>query len=415
MDQAERHIFMKVLFIHITGAFGGSSRSLTEAVRAFPGDIEAHFLTPRGTVEGFFAKFGKVLAVSGLSQFDNTQYSYYRGFRWLVILREITSLPATYAAIREAHRRWPDIDLIHLNEFTGLLPMWLAKRRYNVPVVVHVRSVARLDRKALRSRFINSILRDNVDAVIAIDETVRRSLPHDLPVEIIHNAFNPKRVVEPDAEVSARIARLRCGALRVGFVGNLLKVKGILDLVEAARIVKRCGGTVEYVIVGDEARPSTSFKARLLHAFGLNQNIKAQIQAKIADYGLENDFHMLGFMSDIAQAYRYFDVLCFPSHFNAPGRPVFEAAFSGVPSIVAVTDPTDDTIIDGVTGMTIPPHMPERLAEAILACAVDRERTKGMGQEAKALAERNFSVERNAAELFHVFQKCVAAARRNHS
>jgi hypothetical protein len=33
-----------------------------------------------------------------------------------------------------------------------------------------------------------------------------------------------------------------------------------------------------------------------------------------------------------------------------------------------------------------------------------------MGQEAKALAERNFSVERNAAELFAVFQRCVAAA-----
>lgn len=400
---------MKVLFIHITGAFGGSSRSLTEAVRAFPGDIDAHFLTPCGTVEGFFGKLGKVLAVSGLSQFDNTQYSYYRGFRWLVLLREIANLPATFSAIREAQRRWPDIDLIHVNEFTGLLPMWLAKRRYGVPVVVHVRSVARLDRKALRSRLVNSVLRDNADAVIAIDETVRQSLPEDLPVEVIHNAFTPKPAGEPDPALSDRIARLRPGALRVGFVGNLLKVKGIQDLVEAARIVKQRGGDVEYVVVGDDARPSTSLKARLLHSFGLNQNIKAQVQAKIAEYGLENDFLMLGFMSDIAQAYRHFDVLCFPSHFNAPGRPVFEAAFSAVPSIVAVTDPTDDTIIDGVTGLTIPPHAPERLAEAILACAADREKTKTMGQEAKALAERNFSVERNAAELFGVFQRCVAA------
>ncbi len=406
---------MKILFIHITGAFGGSSRSLTETVRAFPGNIEAHFLTPSGTVEGFFSKLGKVLAVSGLSQFDNTQYSYYRGFRWLVILREIANLPATFAAIREAHRRWPDIDIIHLNEFTGLLPMWLARRRYGVPVIVHVRSVARLDRKALRSRLVNYILRNNADAVIAIDDTVRQSLPDDLPVSVIHNAFTPKPTGETDGTLSDRIARLRPGALRVGFVGNLLKVKGIQDLVEAARIVKQRGGDVEYVIVGDDARPSTSFKARLLHAFGLNQNIKAQVQAKIADYGLQNDFHMLGFMSDIAQAYRHFDVLCFPSHFDAPGRPIFEAAFSMVPSIVAVTNPTDDTIIDGVTGLAIPPRAPERLAEAILACAADREKTKSMGQEAKALAEKNFSVKQNAAELFGVFQRCIAAAGKTRS
>ncbi len=207
---------MKVLLIHITGAFGGSSRSLTEAVRAFPGDIEAHFLTPRGTVEGFFGKLGKVLAVSGLSQFDNTQYSYYRGFRWLVILREIANLPATFAAIREAHRRWPDIDLIHLNEFTGLLPMWLAKRRYDVPVVVHVRSVARLDRKALRSRFVNRVLRNNADAVIAIDETVRQSLPEDLPVEVIHNAFTPKPRANPTPPCprgSRGCVQVHCGSV----------------------------------------------------------------------------------------------------------------------------------------------------------------------------------------------------------
>lgn len=402
---------MKVLFIHITGAFGGSSRSLTEAVRAFPEGVEAHFLTPRGTVESFFGKLGEVLAVSGLSQFDNTQYSYYRGFRWLVLLREIVSLPATFAAIREAKRRWPDIDLIHLNEFTGLLPMWLARRRYGVPVVVHVRSVARRDQKSLRSRLVNSILRRNADAVIAIDETVRQSLPDDLPVEVIHNAFTPKPAGEPDAKLTDAIARLRPGALRVGFVGNLLKVKGIQDLVEAARIVKQRGGDVEYVIVGDDARSSTSLKSRLLHALGLNQNIKAQVQAKIAAYDLKDDFHMLGFMSDIALVYRHLDVLCFPSHFNAPGRPVFEAAFSAVPSIVAVTNPTDDTIIDGVTGLTIPPHAPERLAEAILACAADRERTKAMGLEAQALAERNFSVDRNAAQLYGVFERCIAAAK----
>lgn len=395
---------MKVLFIHMTGAFGGSSRSLTEAVRAFPSDIEAHFLTPRGSVEAFFGKLGKVLAVSGLSQLDNTQYSYYRGFRWLVLLREIAHLPATFSAIHEAHRLWPDIDLIHVNEFTGLLPMWLAKRRYGVPVVVHVRSVARLDRGALRSRFVNSVLRKNADAIIAIDDTVRQSLPEDLPVEVIHNAFTPMPAGELDDALSERIAELRPGALRVGFVGNLLKVKGIQDLVEAARIVKQRGGDVEYVIVGDDARPSTSLKARLLHAFGLNQNIKAQVQAKIADYGLENDFHMLGFMSDIAQAYRHFDVLCFPSHFNAPGRPVFEAAFSGVPSIVAVTNPTPDTLVDGVTGYAVPPSNPEQLAEAIIKCANKREKTRELGLKAQELANMNFSVNRNAARLHAVFE-----------
>lgn len=396
----------------MTGAFGGSSRSLTEAVGAFPDGMEAHFLTPRGTVVPFFEKLGKVISVRGLSQFDNTEYSHYHGTRWLVILREVFNLPSTVAALRRAHREWPDIDLVHVNEFTGLLPMWLAKSLYRVPVVVHVRSVARKDQKAWRTRMVNRLLRRYADAIVAIDETVRHSLPPDLPVDVIHNAFTPKTAAEPNGHFLETIDALRPGSFRVGFVGNLLKVKGIEDLVDAAFLVKQKGGDVQYLIVGDDARPSTSLRARLLHKLGLNQNIKAQVEAKIAGYGLHEDFHLLGFMSDIAQAYRYMDVLCFPSHFNAPGRPVFEAAFSAVPSIVAVTDPTADTLVDGVTGLAIPPHAPERLADAIFQLARNREKAKSMGAEALNLALNNFDVKRNATKLYAVFERCTKQAKK---
>lgn len=400
---------MKILFIHMTGAFGGSSRSLTEAVRAFPGPVEAHFLTPRGSVEGYFSKLGKVIAVRGLSQFDNTLYSHYRGARWLVLLREVFYLPATFAAIRRASREWPDIELIHVNEFTGLLPAWLAKRIYKVPLVVHVRSVACSDAKSRRTRFVYSFMKHQAAAVIAIDETVRQSLPADLNVEVIHNAFTPKPIAEPDSAFLSSVAAMRPSSLKVGFVGNLLKVKGILDLVEAARIAREDGHDIEYMIVGDDARSSKSIRARLLNLFGLNQNIRSDVEERLKTYGLERDVHLMGFMSDIAQAYRYMDVLCFPSHYNAPGRPVFEAAFSSVPSVVAVTHPTADTLVDGQTGLAIPPHDPKRLAEALGALAADRQRARRMGEAAYMLAKSNFSVDRNASSLYAVFRRCLAA------
>lgn len=401
---------MKILFIHMTGAFGGSSRSLTEAVRAFPGPVDAHFLTPRGSVEGYFSKLGEVIAVPGLSQFDNTLYSHYRGVRWLVILREIFHLPATFAAIRRARREWPDIDLIHVNEFTGLLPAWLAKWLYRAPLVVHVRSVARSERNSWRTRFVNSFLRRHASAVVAIDETVRQSLPKDLDINVIHNAFTPKPTAEPDRAFVSWVEAMRPSSLKVGFVGNLLKVKGILDLVEAARIARENGHDIEYLIVGDDAHSSKSLRARLLDLFGLNQNIRSDVEERLKAYGLEDDVHLMGFMSDIAQAYRYMDVLCFPSHYNAPGRPVFEAAFSSVPSVVAVTDPTADTLVDGETGLAISPHDPEGLAEALGVLAANRQRARTMGEAAHALAESNFSVDRNAARLYALFGRCLATS-----
>ena len=107
---------MRVLYIHMTGAFAGGSRSLFEAVRALPkGEVQPLFVAPKGSVHDFFAGIGEVVDAWGLSQFDNTRYSHYRGLRWLVLLRELAFLPSTFLALRRAHRRWKKVDLIHVN------------------------------------------------------------------------------------------------------------------------------------------------------------------------------------------------------------------------------------------------------------------------------------------------------------
>lgn len=396
---------MKVLYIHMIGAFGGASRSLTEAVGAFPaGTVEPHFITAAGSVEPFFARLGPVETARGMSQFDNTRYSHYRGLRWLVALRELAYLPATVLALRRARRRWGAFDLIHVNEFTGIVPWWIARRWFGAPVVVHVRSVARSDTRSLRTRFVTWMLRNRANAVVAIDETVRASLPADLPVSVIHNAFTPHRVA-PDAPVLAAPAGLRPGWFRIGFVGNLLKVKGTQELVAAAAIVRDRGLNVEFVVVGDDAAPSRGLKASLLRQLGLGQNAKAEVMGEIERLKLADRFHMLGFTQRISEAYGLMDVLCFPSHFDAPGRPVFEAAFACKPSIVCLSDPKPDTLIHRVTGLAIPARDPVALADAIEQLCRDPQLTKTMGQAAAAMARRTFDPQTNAADLLALYRR----------
>ena len=148
----------------------------------------------------------------------------------------------------------------------------------------------------------------------------------------------------------------------MGFVGNLLLVKGIHELLEAARLTRERGLDVEFIVVGDDARPSHGLKSWLLKIMGLQQNVRAEIEAEIDRHGLRDRFHLVGFTEDIARVYRVMDVLAFPSHYDAPGRPIFEAAFFGVPSIVAVREPKADTIIDGETGIAIEPRAADQLA-----------------------------------------------------
>lgn len=399
---------IRVLYLHMIGSFGGASRSLFEAVRAFPpGEIEACFLTQRGTVEPFFGQLGEVETVRGFAKFDHTRYSHYRGLRWLVALRELTYLPSTLLGLRRARRRWGHVDLIHLNEFTGVLALWVARRLFRAPAVIHVRSVVQDDARLARTRWMHALLHREAAAVVSIDESVRASLPVDLDVTVIHNAFAPARASGSDVALDAALARLKPGTFTIGFVGNLLRVKGILDLIEAAGQLATRGLDFQLLIVGDDAGDSRGVRARALRRLGLSQDVRAEVEAAIERHGLRERVHLTGFTKEIARAYPRMQALCFPSHYDAPGRPIFEAAFFGVPSVVAVRRPRADTLVHGVTGLAVPPREPDALADALESLVRDPGAAQRMGEAARAMAEDTFSVERNAGRLLALYRRVV--------
>jgi len=399
---------IRVLYLHVIGEFGGASRSLFEAVRAFPPDeVEAVFVTARGSVLQFFSRLGRVISAWGVSKLDHTRYGYYRGMRWLILIREIAYFPATLWALRRARALGTRVDIVHLNEFSGLPVLWLA-RRWLAPAatVVHVRSLANENSGLARTRWVHRELR-RASAVVAIDLSVRSTLPADLRVDVIHNAFSPSTADHPDPAVELALTRLRPESFKVGFVGNLLRVKGIEELIAAAHLTVKRGIDVEFIIVGGDARTSRGPIAWILRQLGMQQDRSAQVEQEIARLGLGDRVHMLGFTASIARVYRCMDVLCFPSHYDAPGRPIFEAAFFGVPSIVAVREPRADTLVHGVTGLAFTPGSAVELADAIEKLARDVQLARRMGAAAKAMAEENFNATRNAGQLLEVYRRVL--------
>jgi glycosyltransferase involved in cell wall biosynthesis len=159
--------------------------------------------------------------------------------------------------------------------------------------------------------------------------------------------------------------------------------------------------------VGGDAGGSNTLRSRVLNRLEIGQDVGTEVRANIDAYGLADRVHMVGFMADIAQAYACMDVLCFPSHYDAPGRPIFEAAFLKIPSIAAVRDPKADTLVDGVTGLAIPPHDVEALVKAITTVAEDREFAARMGAAAHQMAQTNFVAATNAKTLLSLYKRVL--------
>jgi glycosyltransferase involved in cell wall biosynthesis len=394
---------MRVLYLHPFGAYGGATKSLSEMVAALPpGSVRGTAITPSGVAERALRAAGlETVAVLGFAQWDDTRYGHYRGLRWLILLRELAYSPATILALWQVRGK-PPFDLIHCNEVTALLPALLAKRLLRTPLVVHVRSLQRTSGRGRISLWLQRRLREGADAVVAIDEAVRRSLPSDLPVSVIHNGMR-------DPGVPA--AGVREGPLRVAIVGVLHRAKGVHEFVAAARLLRDRGVHVRFIVVGENIRSLTGLRGRLLRAFDFAHDVRGELEAYVAQHGLQQTVEFTGFVSDIGTVYRTSDVLCFPSHLDAPGRPVFEAALFGLPSIVAMRNPTSDVVVPDRTGLCIDEPTPAAIADAIQALARDRTRLTQMGSEARRMALARFESSRTAESMLALYRQVLARSQ----
>ncbi len=341
----------------------------------------------------------QVRPVKGLSQFDNTRYGYYRKVRWLILLRELLLLPFALAGLWRLRRE--PFDLIHINEIT-LLPLGvIAKWLLRVPMVVHVRSLQRKPGSGLRTRWVNGLLRRYADAVVAIDHTVAATLEAELPLSIIHNGL----------EVTAQPVERRADgeSVKVGFLGVLIPLKGIFELVEAMRILKARGVAIECLVAGENARQISGFKAWVLRKFGFARDVRAELEELIRRDGLEDRVKLLGFVSDVRELYPQLDILCFPSYLDAAGRPVFEAAFYSVPSVVAVADPVPDALLHEVTGLAVPTPDPLLIADALQRLAEEPDFRRQLGRQAKSWAEETFAIDANAARMLDLYRHVLSS------
>ena len=156
---------MKVLYIDGDGPLGGASRSLYELVSHLkPLGVKPYILVTRGNVVPYYSELAEeIITTYGLTRFDNTKYSHYRGVRWLIIFRELLRLPSTIISIYKAKQMWKDIDLIHINELTEIIPAIIVKKLFNVPVVIHSRSLFWNEEKSKRFRWIKKTVLKYID------------------------------------------------------------------------------------------------------------------------------------------------------------------------------------------------------------------------------------------------------------
>jgi glycosyltransferase involved in cell wall biosynthesis len=150
------------------------------------------------------------------------------------------------------------------------------------------------------------------------------------------------------------------------FIGRVTRDKGISELADAFSRIKATDSDAYLVVVGPTEPERDPLPAALLLALESDERIK-----------------MTGYDADPEKYLAMADLLCLPSYREGFPNVVIEAGALGVPTVGTSINGLRDAVVDGVTGMLVPPKNATALAGALASLLRNRPKRKQMGSAAR--------------------------------
>jgi glycosyltransferase involved in cell wall biosynthesis len=217
-----------------------------------------------------------------------------------------------------------------------------------------------------------------VDGVVAISRAIGDLLTSagvkQDRIRYIASGIDPEKFAPA---VDSRIGAT--GIFTVGCLGALEERKGHRYLLEAAALLKARGLRVRYEIAGQGRR-------------------RAGLEAEVARLGLDEQVRFLGFVTDTAEFLAGVDLLVMPSLQEGLGVAALEAMAAGRPVVASRVGGLAESVLDGTTGLLVPPRDPAALAEAIAQLASSQALAQAMGKQGRDRVRREFSLENMAGQ-----------------
>lgn len=147
--------------------------------------------------------------------------------------------------------------------------------------------------------------------------------------------------------------------------------------------------------------------ARLIFAGKGEEEIK--LKEMVAELNLNNNVIFAGFVSEDEKwdLLKRCDVFVLPSAVEGHPITVIEAAACSKPVIATDVRPFPEIIKDGETGLLVPLHAPDDLANAIIELALDGDKRREMGKAARKDVEERFDINKIADEYIEIYDELI--------
>ncbi len=237
------------------------------------------------------------------------------------------------------------VEILHSHMFHSSLmasPIGWACR---VPVIIETPHVAERWRKGwMKGHF-------------WVDRLISRYVTHHIAV----SRSNAKYLVQDKGLAPHKVITIRNGCDLAHFApgrpspGGLRKTLGFAEedliLVVPARLEPQKGHAVLLKAMPHILREFPQSKVVFVGDGSLRRDLEQQTER----LGLASSVKFVGFQSNMADWYRFSDLMVLPSFFEGLPLVAIESLAAGCPVVATAVDGTPEVIVDGETGLTVPP------------------------------------------------------------
>ncbi|PIE35297.1 hypothetical protein CSA56_04775 [candidate division KSB3 bacterium] len=209
-------------------------------------------------------------------------------------------------------------------------------------------------------------------------------------VHVLYNGIDPTPYTRPiDSIPIKKEFRLSHDANTVGMIATLHPRKGYRDFLEAAALVL-------------QTYPDTIF---LL--IGRDDGIKSTLEEVAEKQGIRHAVLFTGERHDIPELLSVLDVQVSSSYIEGQSNAILEGMAAGKAIVATEAGGNPELILDGQTGLLVPPGNPSHLARAIVQLLGNQQQRKQLGEKARQRAATHFGIAEMVQQSEALYQTLV--------
>ena len=189
------------------------------------------------------------------------------------------------------------------------------------------------------------------------------------------------------------------GIPTVILASRMLRDKGVVEFVEAAKSLKNEGVQARFVLVGD---PDPENPAGIPVS-----QLKEWHESGVVEWR--------GYCQDMLGLFSEAHIVCLPSYREGAPQVLIEAASCGKPIVTTDVSGCREVVRHGVTGLVVRPRDSRALADALRTLIGDPQLRISMGRKGRVFAERELSLEKVINENFKLYEKLLGTGYENDS